>query len=115
MPLIQHTLQLMMTAASNLKISVERVVEKMSHAPAVCFQLNERGFLREGYFADITIYNPDAEYAVTKENVLYKCGWSPLEGNTLKGEVLYTIVNGQVAYQKGLPIQIGYGSRLMFS
>lgn len=114
LPLIQHTLQLMMTAAKDGKISVERVIEKMCHAPAECFLLNERGYIREGYYADIVVYDPNVQYVAKDQNVQYKCGWTPLHGHLLQGAVDYTIVNGNIVYQKGKPIRTGLGARLRF-
>lgn len=95
LPLVQHALHLMMNSGI---ISVEQVVEKMSHSPAICFQIEERGFLREGYWADLVIWDPEISWTVDKENILYKCGWSPLEGKLFKGDVLSTIVSGHLAY-----------------
>jgi dihydroorotase len=95
LPLVQHGLHLMMNSGI---LSVEQVVEKMSHSPAICFEIEERGFLREGYWADIVVWDPDIKWTVEKENILYKCGWSPLEGNLIKGDVLSTIVSGHLAY-----------------
>lgn len=101
LPLIQHTLLLMLDAMHEGKITLERIVEKMCHAPADCFKLNERGYLREGYWADLVIVDPEASYTISKENILYKCAWSPLEGRTFKGNIDQTWVNGTLAWGNG--------------
>jgi dihydroorotase len=101
LPLIQHTLLMMLDAMHEGKITLEKIVEKMCHAPADCFRLNERGYLREGYWADLVIVDPEASYKVSKENILYKCGWSPLEGRTFKGNIDQTWVNGTLAWGEG--------------
>jgi dihydroorotase len=75
--LVQHCLQQMIEHSKNGRISNERMVEKMCHAPAECFQISKRGFIREGYFADLVLVDPNKNYQVTKNNILYKCGWSP--------------------------------------
>lgn len=101
LPLIQHTLLLMLDAMHEGKITLERIVEKMCHAPADCFKLNERGYLREGYWADLVIVDPEASYTISKDNILYKCAWSPLEGRTFKGNIDQTWVNGTLAWGNG--------------
>ncbi|MCT4665160.1 MAG: dihydroorotase [Flavobacteriales bacterium] len=112
-PLVQHALPLMLDAVTEGKISYEKVVEKMSHAPAVCFQLEERGFLREGYYADIVLVEKK-DWEVSKDNLLYKCGWSPFEGRTFKHAVTTTFVNGKIVYKNGEIQGIGHGKRLTF-
>lgn len=82
LPLVQHALGLMLHYVAEQKITIERVVEKMSHAPARCFQINNRGYIREGYYADLVLLDRNTPETITKENILYKCGWSPLEGFT---------------------------------
>ncbi len=101
LPLIQHTLLMMLHAMQEGKISLERIVEKMCHAPAECFRLAERGYLREGYWADLVVIDPNESATVSRENILYKCGWSPLEGRTFKGTVDQTWVNGALAWGAG--------------
>lgn len=101
LPLIQHTLLMMLNAMQEGKISLERIVEKMCHAPAECFRLAERGYLREGYWADLVVIDPDTSITVSKENILYKCGWSPLEGRSFKGVIDQTWVNGVLAWGTG--------------
>ena len=100
-PLVQHSLQMMMQLVSQDVFSKEQVVEKMCHAPAKLFGVKERGFIREGYFADLVLVNPNKPYTVTKENILYKCGWSPLEGETLSSSIVTTILNGKVVFNNG--------------
>lgn len=101
LPLIQHTLLLMLNAMQEGKISLEKIVEKMCHAPAECFRLAERGYLREGYWADLVVIDPDASTTISKENILYKCGWSPLEGRSFKGVIDQTWINGALAWGNG--------------
>ena len=115
LPLVQHSLQLMLDFHHQQKISLEKIIEKMCHAPADCFQVKNRGYLREGYFADIAIVDIQKEYTISKENILYKCGWSPLENKTFKGEVIQTFVNGNLVYNNGLFDESKKGQRLLFS
>lgn len=100
-PLVQHALVAMLDAYQEGLISLEKVVEKMCHAPAIGFQLAERGFLREGYKADLVLVEPNAPWTVSKDNILYKCGWSPFEGRSFKSQVQRTLVNGQLVYNSG--------------
>ena len=83
-------------------ISLETIVEKTSHNVAKRFQIKDRGYIREGYFADITILDLDKPYKVSKENILYKCGWSPFEGHDFKSSIFMTIVNGNIAFKDGM-------------
>ncbi|OJU77533.1 MAG: dihydroorotase [Bacteroidetes bacterium 47-18] len=114
LPLVQHSLLLMLDYVKAGAISIEKVVEKMCHAPAVCFQVRERGYIREGYFADLVLVNPDSGYTVTKDNILYKCGWSPFSGHTFSAQVEKTIVNGHIVYENGTVIDTVMGQRLKF-
>src|SRR6478735_3564241 len=98
LPLVQHSLQLMLHYVNEGKISIEKVVEKMSHAVANCFQIKERGFIREGYHADLVIVDTNKPNTVTKENILYKCGWSPLDGFQFPASITHTFVNGNLVY-----------------
>ena len=84
------------------KISLEKIVEKMCHGPAICFQIKNRGFIREGYAADLVIVDTNDSWTVNKNNILYKCGWSPFEGDMLKSKVTHTWVNGHLVYQNGI-------------
>lgn len=115
LPLIQHTLQLMLDFYHRGLISMERIVEKMSHAVAIAYKVDDRGFLDEGAWADLAIVDVNKEYTVSKENILYHCGWSPLEGRTLKGEVLSTVVSGHLAWHDGKLNEEKMGERMMFS
>ena len=114
-PLVQHGLLAMLERVEQKKISIERVVEKMAHAPAVLFKVEERGYIREGYFADLVVVDPSQNYAVTKENILYKCGWSPFEGVTFSNSIAMTFVNGNMVYRNGLVLDGTIGSRLLFN
>lgn len=100
-PLVQHALQAMLEAVKEGKISIEKVVEKMCHNPAKLFQIEKRGFIREGYFADMVLVDTSQNEIVSKENILYKCGWSPFEGTTFHSKVTHTFVNGNLVYQDG--------------
>ena len=98
LPLVQHSLQLMLQYAASGKISYEKVIDKMCHKPAECFQLKQRGYIREGYFADLVMVNPNKSYQVTKDNIFYKCGWSPLLGNTFNHSIQKVWVNGVLGW-----------------
>lgn len=100
-PLVQHGMTAMLEAAHKEKISLEKIVEKMCHNPAILFQIKKRGFLREGYFADLVLADLNSPNTVTRENVLYKCGWSPFEGTTFQSRITHTFVNGNLAYNNG--------------
>lgn len=113
-PLVQHSLLLMLQYAKEGRISVEKVVEKMSHAPAQCFNIAERGYIREGYHADLVLVDLKGGYTVSKENILYKCGWSPFEGHTFPAKVHTTFINGEIAYENGRVNDTVRGQRLRF-
>ncbi|MCB0555247.1 MAG: dihydroorotase [Phaeodactylibacter sp.] len=115
LPLVQHALNVMLEFYHQGRISLERIVEKMCHAPAVCFQLSRRGFLEEGCWADLALLDVDKQWTIGKENILYKCGWSPFEGHTFKGKVESTIVSGHLAYHEGQFFEDKMGERLAFS
>lgn len=100
-PMVQHSLVLMLELCKQGVFTPELVVEKMAHNPARLFGLKDRGFIREGYYADLVLVNPDASWTVEKANLLYQCGWSPLEGETLSSQVEKTIVNGRLVYDRG--------------
>ena len=114
-PLIQHSLVAMMEFYHQKKISVETIVQKMAHNPAVLFQIKNRGFIREGYFADLVLINPDKPWQVEKSNILAKCGWSPFEGNTFQSSVTHTWVSGHLAFAEGKINEEKKGERLIFS
>jgi dihydroorotase len=115
LPLVQHSLDMMMRLVHKGDISLERVIEKMCHAPAVCFEIDRRGYLDEGMYADIIIYDPKEAWTVAKDNTFYKVGWSPLEGETFTGRVRQTIVSGHIAYDRGLFFEEFKGMRLAFT
>jgi dihydroorotase len=113
-PLVQHALPAMLSFVNQEKISLEKVVEKMCHNPAICFRVENRGFIREGYFADLVLVDLDKPWEVTKENILYKCGWSPFEGETFNAQITHTFVNGHIAYEYGNFDETTRGMRLTF-
>jgi dihydroorotase len=114
-PLVQHALLAMLEKAKEGKISIERVVEKMAHAPAILFRIEDRGYIREGYYADLVVVDNAASYTIEKSNILYKCGWSPLEGETFSNSIDSTYVNGNLVYSNGEIIEGSTGSRLLFN
>lgn len=101
-PIIQHSLNIMLEFYKQGLITVEKIVEKMCHNPAILYRIEKRGFIREGYFADLTIVDFDCSWTVSKDTILYKCGWSPLEGSTFHTKVTHTFVNGHLVYNNGL-------------
>jgi len=114
-PLVQHSLLLMLEHVSLGNITLEKVVEKMCHAPAICFQIRERGYLREGYFADCVIVDLQQATTVDKKNIHYKCGWSPFEEHTFPAAVTHTFVSGHLAYENGTFNESTRGQRLQFN
>ena len=100
-PLVQHSLQIMLELARNGKISVETVIEKMCHAPADLFRIKKRGYIKEGFWADLVLIDPDTTHKVQKNNIYYKCGWSPFEGMEFHNSIWKTFVNGKVVYENG--------------
>ncbi len=113
-PLVQHALLAMLEKVEEGKISIERVVEKMAHSPAILFNIVDRGYVREGYFADLVIVDSN-KTEVTKKSLLYKCGWSPFEGFTFSNSIHSTFLNGQMVYSEGKIIEGQTGSRLLFN
>ncbi len=113
-PLVQHALNVMLGFYQEGRISLEKIVEKMCHAPAVCFQIKKRGFLDEGYWADVAVIDPAYKWSVNKNNIYYKCGWSPFEGKEFMGRVEATIVSGHLAYQNGQFYEDKKGEKLTF-
>ncbi|PPK86635.1 dihydroorotase [Neolewinella xylanilytica] len=114
LPLVQHSLDMMMRLEQAGHITLEKIVEKMCHAPAICYQVAGRGYLDTGLHADVVIYDPQETWTVAPENILYHVGWSPLEGMTLRGRVRETIVSGRLAYANGRVIDEVRGERLAF-
>ncbi len=113
-PLVQHSLIAMLEFYHRQKISLERIAQKMAHSVARCFRIVDRGFIREGYFADLVLVDLNKPYTVTKENLLYKCGWSPFEGTTFRSSVTHTFVNGNLVYLNGLIKEGAAGMRMKF-
>lgn len=114
-PLVQHALLAMLDASANGKIPLVRVVEKMAHAVAVCFQIKDRGYLREGYFADLVLVDLNKKSTVTKESLLYQCKWSPFEGTNFSSTIEKTFVNGVLVYDNGRLTGVKAGERLVFN
>jgi len=113
-PLVQHSLVAMFEAHHQGKISIEKIVEKMCHNPAKIFKIEKRGFIKEGYYADLVIINSGLPWSVKKENILAKCGWSPFEGYTFKSRITHTFVNGKLVYTGFKVKDIRAGQRLLF-
>ena len=114
LPLVQHPLLMMLHYVKEGRITIEKVVEKMSHAVATCFNIKERGFIREGYHADLVIVDTSQKTVVSPDNILYKCGWSPLEGTIFPAAVTHTFVNGNLVYGNGAWDESYKGERLKF-
>ena len=114
LPLVQHSLLMMLHYHKQGKISIEKLVQKMSHNVATCFQIKERGFIREGYFADLVMVDLNKQTTISKENILYKCGWSPLEGFTAPASIDITFVNGHPVYENNKVDASHRGMRLTF-
>jgi dihydroorotase len=114
-PLVQHALLAMLDKVKEGKITLERVVEKMAHAPAILFRINKRGFIREGYAADLVLVAQKPGQAVQKDNLLYMCGWSPFEGHQFSNHIHSTYVNGNCVYNEGQIIEGHLGERLLFA
>ena len=114
-PLVQHGLPAMLTAVKSGKISLEKIVEKMCHNPAILFEIDKRGYVKEGFYADLVLVDLDKSWTVTKENTLYKCGWSPFEGSKLEATITHTFVNGSLAYEEGKFAAALPGKRIEFN
>ena len=114
-PLVQHALLAMLEKVKEGVLSIEKVVEKMAHAPAICFQLAERGFIREGYYADLVVVDPSQGVKVDKSNILYACGWSPFEGFTFSNKIIGTFVNGNLVWDGSAICSEEKGMRLLFN
>ncbi len=114
LPLVQHALLMMLAYVEEGRISIEKLVEKMSHAPATCFRIRNRGFIREGYQADLVLVNNSESTRVNKQNIYYKCGWSPLEGKQFPAAVSHCFVNGHLAFAHGRFDETVQGQRLLF-
>lgn len=114
-PLVQHALPAMLELHHRGKISLEHIAEKMAHNVATCFQIADRGFIREGYWADLVLVNLNDPCKVTKDNILYKCQWSPFEGTTFRSKIAHTLVSGNLVYSNGSLIEGKAGKRLSFN
>ena len=114
-PLVQHALLALLDMVKQGKMTLEQVVQKTAHNTAICFQIEQRGFIREGYWADLVLVDLNKPYTVQKENILSKCGWSPFENHSFSSTVEHTIVSGNLAYSKGKIIEVGTGHRLLFN
>lgn len=114
-PMVQHSLNCMLEFYKNGYMSLEKIVEKMCHNPAILYHITNRGFIREGYFADLTLVDLNSQWTVTKDNLLYKCGWSPLEGTTFQTRINQTFVNGNLVYDNGLFHENKFGISIEFN
>jgi dihydroorotase len=114
-PLVQHALPAMLEMFHRGKISIEKIVEKMCHNPAILFQVEKRGYVKEGYFADLVLVDLNNPWTVNKDNILYKCGWSPFEGTTFKSRITHTFVNGSLVYQNSKFTNVNSAKRLTFN
>lgn len=114
LPLLQHSFNMMFEFYRQGKLTLEKIAEKMCHAPALLFNVKNRGFIREGYAADLFLFDPEQHYKVSNENILYKCNWSPLENTTFQGRTTHTFVNGRLVYANGVFDESVNGMRLEF-
>ncbi|MAB48366.1 MAG: dihydroorotase [Flavobacteriaceae bacterium] len=114
-PLVQHALVALLEMHHQGKISIEKIVEKACHNPAILFNVEKRGYIREGYYADLVIVDVNSPWTVNKGNILYKCGWSPFEGNTFKSRVTHTFLNGQLVYNNFKVLNVKAAKRLTFN
>jgi len=113
-PLVQHALPAMLEFFHREKISLEKIVEKMCHNPSILFQVEKRGYIKEGYYADAVLVDLNAPWTVTGDNIAYKCGWSPFEGTTFKSRITHTFVNGKLVYENFKFYDIKNAQRLTF-
>ena len=114
-PLVQHAVVAILEKVKEGVISIEKAVEKMSHNPATLFEIEKRGYVKEGYFADLVLVDPKKSWRVSKDNILYKCGWSPFEGTTFSSTITHTFVNGSLMYKEGVFNEEVKGKRLTFN
>jgi dihydroorotase len=114
-PLVQHVLPALFEKHREGLISVEKIVQKTAHNPAIVFKIQDRGFVREGYFADLAVVNPHMPQTVSRENILYHCGWSPFEGDTFQAAITHTFVNGTLMYENQKVNELRVGKRLLFN
>jgi dihydroorotase len=114
-PMVQHSLNCMLEFYKKNLISLEKIVEKMCHNPAILYRMTKRGFIREGYYADLTLVDLNSKWTVAKDNLLYKCDWSPLEGTTFNSKIIQTFVNGKLVYDNGLFQENVFGMPIDFN
>ena len=114
-PLVQHSLNALLQLYKQGKLSLEKIVEKACHNVAILFEIDRRGFIREGYYADLVLVDLNQHYTVSKNNILYKCGWSPFEGTQFDSVVTHTLVNGKLVYENGKFNESEMGMRLKFN
>src|SRR5690606_19914448 len=114
-PLVQHSLVAMLEMSKKGFISIEKVIQKMCHAPAELFRVEKRGYIREGYFADLVLIDPNQSWNVSAENILYKCGWSPFEGVEFSNKVVATYINGVCAFKNDRIFESVRGKRVSFN
>jgi dihydroorotase len=114
-PLVQHSLNAMLEFHHQKKIKLEKIIQRMCHNVAILFEIDRRGFIREGFYADLVLVDLNKEYTVSKNNILYKCGWSPFEGTTFHSQITHTVVNGNVVYENGVFDETRKGMRLRFN
>jgi len=114
-PLVQHGLPAMMESVRKGRMTMEMMVQKMCHNPALLFGIVDRGFVREGYYADLVLVDPSSPWTVTKDNILYKCKWSPFEGTTFTSRITHTLVNGEVVYENGKVLPVKNAMRLAYN
>jgi len=114
-PLVQHALQALLDMVKEGKLTLEQLVQKTAHNTSILFQIEQRGYIREGYWADLVLVDLNKPYTVTKENILSKCGWSPFENHTFTSTIEHTIVSGLLAYSNGQIQEVGSGHRLLFN
>jgi len=114
-PLVQHALQALLDMVKDGKLTLEQLVQKSAHNTARLFQIEQRGFIREGYWADLVLVDLNKPYTVTKDNILSKCGWSPFENHTFSSTIEHTFVSGNLAYSNGKILEVGSGHRLLFN
>ncbi|MEM6298716.1 MAG: amidohydrolase family protein, partial [Bacteroidota bacterium] len=113
-PLVQYSLLMMLEKVKEGVISLEKIVEKMAHAPAQCFQVEKRGYIREGYWADLVLVDMNVPTPAVPESIVYKCGWSPFEGSSFGSKVTHTFVSGHLAYEDGKFDESQWGQRIRF-
>src|SRR5690606_15656329 len=114
-PLVQHALQALLDMVKQQKLTLEQLVQKTAHNAAVLFQIENRGFIREGYWADLVLVDLQKPYTVSKDNIISKCGWSPFEGHSFSSTIAHTIVSGNLVYSEGKILESGTGHRLLFN